>query len=70
MLYEVITWEFVVNSVFDDVPENSHIKFDLILQRKALLYYMRNFDYTIGQLDNSNIRITSYNVCYTKLLRY
>ncbi|MFC0875269.1 ABC transporter permease [Saccharicrinis sp. FJH2] len=48
-------WEFIVNSVFDDVPENSHIKFDLILQRKALLYYMRNFDYATGQLDNGNI---------------
>ena len=48
-------WEFYVCGVFDDVPENSHIKFDLILQRKALLYYMRNFDYATGKLDNSKL---------------
>jgi len=48
-------WEFNIVAVFDDVPENSHIKFGLILQRKALLYYMRNFDYTTGVLDNSRL---------------
>lgn len=48
-------WEFHVVAVFADVPDNSHIQFDLILQRKALLYYMRNFDYATGVLDNSNV---------------
>ncbi|WP_159519813.1 ABC transporter permease [Sunxiuqinia indica] len=48
-------WEFNVVGVFDDVPANSHIRFDLILQRKALLYYMRNFDYATGELDNSQL---------------
>jgi|WetSurMetagenome_2_1015567.scaffolds.fasta_scaffold45210_2 putative ABC transport system permease protein len=48
-------WEFYVCAIFDNLPENSHIKFDLILQRKALLYYMRNFDYTTGMLDNSKL---------------
>ena len=48
-------WEFFVCALFDDLPENSHIKFDLILPRKALLYYMRNFDYVTGKLDNSKL---------------
>ena len=48
-------WEFVVKAVFDDVPANSHIRFDLILMRKALLYYMRNFDYVTGKLNNGNL---------------
>jgi len=48
-------WEFYIKAVFDDVPENSHVKFDLILTRKALFYYMRNFDYATGKLDNSKI---------------
>ena len=48
-------WEFMVMGVFDDIPENSHLHFDLILQRKALFYYMRNFNPATGELDNSNI---------------
>lgn len=48
-------WEFNVTAVFDDLPQNSHLKCDLILQRKALLYYMRNFNYSTAKLDNSNL---------------
>jgi putative ABC transport system permease protein len=48
-------WEFFVCAVFDDVPANSHISFDVLIQRKALFYYMRNFNYTTGLLDNSHI---------------
>ncbi len=48
-------WEFYVKAVFDDIPENSHIKCDLVLMKKALFYYMRNFDYATGKLDYSNI---------------
>lgn len=48
-------WEFYVVGVFDDIPKNSHVQFDLILQRKALLYYMENFKYETGELDNSKL---------------
>ena len=48
-------WEFYVFGVFDDIPENSHIKFDLLLSRNSLTYYMRHYDYATGKLDNSNI---------------
>jgi putative ABC transport system permease protein len=48
-------WQFNVVGIFEDVPENSHIKFDLILQHKALMYYMRNFDCSTGVLDNSKL---------------
>jgi putative ABC transport system permease protein len=48
-------WEFFVCAVFEDFPENSHIKTDMLVQWKALFYYMRNFDYERGVLNDSHI---------------
>jgi putative ABC transport system permease protein len=48
-------WEFYVNAVFDDFPENSHIKVDMLIQWKALFYYMGNFNYETGVLNNDHI---------------
>jgi len=48
-------WEFFVCAVFEDFPNNSHLKFDMLIQRKALFYYMYNFNYETGILNNDNI---------------
>jgi putative ABC transport system permease protein len=48
-------WEFFVCAVFDDFPENSHMKIDMMVQWKALFYYMRNFNYETGSLNNDHI---------------
>lgn len=48
-------WEFNVVALYDDLPENSHIRFDLILHQRALRYYMRNFNYATGELDLTNL---------------
>ncbi|MFT3737611.1 MAG: hypothetical protein QM786_02530 [Breznakibacter sp.] len=48
-------WEFTVVAVFDDVAENSHIRFDLLLHQRALRYYMRNFNYATGMLNLDNL---------------
>ncbi len=48
-------WEFFVSAVFEDFPENSHLKIDMMVQWKSLFYYMGNFNYTTGVLDNSHI---------------
>ena len=61
MLYEVITWEkvieiFVINERFDAVKK-----------------FIKKVIDAISELEykgNDKTRITSYNVCYTKLLRH
>ncbi len=37
-------WKFLVKSVFEDIPVNSHIKVDVLGSYQSLYYYMRNFD--------------------------
>ncbi|HEX7494085.1 MAG TPA: ABC transporter permease, partial [Bacteroidales bacterium] len=37
-------WKFLVKSVFEDIPANSHIKVDVLGSYQSLYYYMRNFD--------------------------
>jgi putative ABC transport system permease protein len=37
-------WKFLVKSVFEDIPVNSHIKVDVLGSYQSLNYYMRNFD--------------------------
>ncbi len=37
-------WKFLVKSVFEDIPGNSHIKVDVLGSYQSLNYYMRNFD--------------------------
>lgn len=57
-------WEFFVCAVFDDFPENSHIKADVLIQWKALFYYMNNFNYSTGILDDDHISEISENDPY------
>jgi len=37
-------WKFLVKSVFEDIPENSHIKVDILGSYQSLFYYMSNYD--------------------------
>ena len=37
-------WKFLVKSVFEDIPGNSHIKVDVLGSYQSLNYYMRNFN--------------------------
>jgi putative ABC transport system permease protein len=37
-------WKFLVKSVFEDIPVNSHLKVDVLGSYQSLYYYMRNFD--------------------------
>jgi putative ABC transport system permease protein len=37
-------WKFLVKSVFEDIPVNSHIKVDVLGSYQSLSYYSRNFD--------------------------
>ncbi len=43
-------WEFSVAGVFADVPENSHLKADILISRNSLFYYMRHFDNVTSKL--------------------
>jgi ABC-type antimicrobial peptide transport system, permease component len=48
-------WEFYVCAVFEDFPENSHMKAEMMVQWKSLFYYMGNFNYETGVLNNNHI---------------
>ena len=37
-------WEFIVSGIFSDIPENSHLKIDILSTRKSLHYFVKNFD--------------------------
>jgi putative ABC transport system permease protein len=37
-------WKFLVKSVFEDIPANSHIKVDVLGSYQSLNYYMRNYN--------------------------
>jgi|WetSurMetagenome_2_1015567.scaffolds.fasta_scaffold00002_121 putative ABC transport system permease protein len=43
-------WKFLVKSVFEDIPENSHIKVDVLGSFGSLGYYMKNFDNSTQRL--------------------
>jgi putative ABC transport system permease protein len=49
-------WEFVVSGVFSDMPENSHLKIDILITRKTLHYFINNFDN-----NTSTLRAGSYS---------
>jgi putative ABC transport system permease protein len=48
-------WDFFVCAIFEDFPKNSHLQIDMLIQRKALFYYVRNFNNATGMLDDSHI---------------
>jgi putative ABC transport system permease protein len=37
-------WEFTVSGIFADIPENSHLKIDILITRQTLHYFINNFD--------------------------
>jgi len=37
-------WEFIVSGVFANIPDNSHLKIDILVTRKSLHYFINNFD--------------------------
>lgn len=43
-------WKFLVKSVFEDIPENSHIKVDVLGSYNSLFYYMSNYNYNTQTL--------------------
>jgi putative ABC transport system permease protein len=43
-------WEFIVSGVFNDIPENSHLKIDILITRKTLHYFINNFDNSTSKL--------------------
>ncbi len=49
-------WEFIVSGVFSDIPENSHLKIDILITRKTLHYFINNFDN-----NTSTLRTGSYS---------
>ncbi len=43
-------WEFIVSGVFNNIPENSHLKIDILITRKTLHYFINNFDNSTSKL--------------------
>jgi len=43
-------WVFYISTVFEDIPEESHLHFDVLIALPSLFYYMRNFDNQSGLL--------------------
>jgi putative ABC transport system permease protein len=43
-------WEFSVTGVFANIPENSHLKADILISRNSLFYYMSHFDNATSEL--------------------
>ncbi len=43
-------WEFIVSGVFSDIPDNSHLKIDILITRKSLHYFIKNFDNKTSRL--------------------
>ena len=51
-------WEYHVTGVFEDIPKNSHVKIDALLNPRSMAFYARNFNNATGQVDN-NVSIDS-----------
>jgi putative ABC transport system permease protein len=43
-------WEFIVSGTFTDMPENSHLKIDILITRQTLHYFINNFDNSTSSL--------------------
>ena len=54
-------WKFYVSAVFEDVPENSHLAFDILMTIPSLYYYMRHFNNQKGELNENEIKNYQYN---------
>jgi len=45
-------WKFWVSGVFEDIPENSHINIDMLLNMASMYYYSDNFNNSTGMLED------------------
>jgi putative ABC transport system permease protein len=52
-------WEFIVSGVFADIPQDSHIKMDLLGTCNQLFYYMGHFDYATSTLRHDPSALSS-----------
>ena len=52
-------WEFIVSGVFSDMPENSHLKIDILITRKSLHYFINNFDNNTSALREESVSASS-----------
>lgn len=43
-------WIFYISTVFEDIPEESHLHIDVLIELPSLFYYMNNFDNQSGLL--------------------
>ena len=59
-------WEFFVCGVFEDFPEASHMKIDLLLSWKTLLYYLRYFNNNTGLLNDGDPTVVKESDPYNK----
>lgn len=46
-------WEFYVSAIFEDIPGNSHMDFDLLMTVPSLRYYLANFNNLTSKLDEN-----------------
>jgi len=59
-------WEFFVCGVFEDFPEESHMKIDLLLSWKTLLYYLKYFNNNTGMLNDGDPAVIKESDPYSK----
>ena len=50
---KINSWELYVSAVFEDIPENSHLSFDLLLTIPTLRAYQANYNVLNSKLDRS-----------------
>lgn len=43
-------WIFYISTVFETIPEESHIHFDVLMNLSSLFYYLNSFDNETSQL--------------------
>ena len=46
-------WTFYVSAVFEDIPDRSHLGFDLLMTMASLRYYMAHFNNLTGELEEN-----------------
>jgi putative ABC transport system permease protein len=71
------SWDFVVTGVFKDLPQNSHINFDLLLTRQTYNFYFSNWSDSLGRVvlrdpdaHKRNPPVTSWNWGYAGTYTY
>jgi putative ABC transport system permease protein len=49
-------WEFVVDGIYKDIQANSHLKIDILISRKSLFYYLKNFNAATLELNTEHVK--------------